>query len=90
MGTARNYKHIHYLFSFITQELKKNIYIYMQLTKTGTGSYSVSNKDWMPKRAALAFAVSKTVSTKRMSTPPSSSPLACSEYAWTNSSNAGI
>ena len=53
---------------------------------TGTRAPMSSNTFSMAYSAALAFRVSKTVSTKRMSTPPSSKPLTASEYASTISS----
>ncbi len=55
---------------------------------TGTSSYSSSKRVWMAKRAALQLAVSKMVSTRRTSTPPSRRPRTCSAYASTSSSKA--
>ena len=46
---------------------------------TGTRAPISSNTVSMAYSAALALSVSKTVSTSRISAPPSSSPRACSE-----------
>lgn len=58
------------------------------LTNIGTGSYSDSNRVSIAKRAALELAVSKIVSTIKISTPPSNNPRHCSAYDLTSSSNA--
>ncbi len=55
-------------------------------TMTGTELPRASNSSAIANSAALALRVSNTVSSSRMSTPPSSSPLACSPYASRNSS----
>ena len=47
-------------------------------TITGSRKPSSSNSWSMANSAALAFRVSKTVSTRRISTPPSISASACS------------
>ena len=43
-------------------------------TMTGTFTPRFSRRSWMANRAALAFSVSKMVSTSSVSTPPSSKP----------------
>ena len=45
-----------------------------------------SNTESIANNAALQFRTSNIVSTRRICTPPSISPLACSEYASTSSS----
>ena len=54
---------------------------------TGTRVPTVSKNASIANSAALAFSVSKIVSTSRMSAPPSSNPRIDSVYASTSASN---
>jgi len=54
---------------------------------TGRMTPASSKASSMPNSAALALSVSKMVSTRRMSAPPSINPLAASLYAMRRSSN---
>ena len=55
-------------------------------TMIGSRAPRRSNVCWIAKSAALAFSVSKTVSTSNRSAPPSINPSAASAYAETSSS----
>ena len=60
--------------------------VMVPLTITGKRCPRLSSSSSIPNSAALALRVSKTVSTKSKSTPPSKRPRVCSRYASFNSS----
>ncbi len=74
-------------FAVCPERMRPEASVIVPETMTGNRHPRSSQTSWMAYRAAFAFSVSKTVSTRRMSAPPSRSPFTATRYDSTSSRN---